>query len=216
MTLRKVLTIILACMGKIHNNQHFPKTKVISTTDIETGSELEIEVSTSNAQDQCYQFTWVGLAENENFTTSSTCLDFESDFNSLFGRSVPCFHPLVWTIDDGDGMNGPILEEIEQQCQETGCDPFCSRGGAMCMKYSVKERNKDKTVRWESHFCGSGVKWDGSGISHGRCYGEDNVEGKDHKICLCNDMSKCNGAQNIKFTSMIILLNAIFILNAIL
>ena len=40
-------------------------------------------------------------------------------FNSLFGRSVPCFHPLVWTIDDGNGMNGPILAEIEQQCEVT-------------------------------------------------------------------------------------------------
>ena len=52
MNLEIVLTIILICMGKIQNNKHFSKTKVFSTKDIETGSELEIEISQAQAQDQ--------------------------------------------------------------------------------------------------------------------------------------------------------------------
>ena len=83
------------------------------------------------------------------------------------------------------------------------------------MKYSVTDRNRERTVRLESHFCGQGVKWGGDVVSNNRCFNEDNVEGeklfaveilikcgfclsgKDHKVCFCNDGSKCNTSTNL-------------------
>ena len=46
------------------------------------------------------------------------------------------------------------------------------------MKYSVTDRNRERTVRLESHFCGQGVKWGGDVVSNNRCFNEDNVEGE--------------------------------------
>ena len=61
--------------------------------------------------------------------------------------------------------------------QEQGCDPFCARGGGMCTKYVVTDRNSDRTIRWEAHFCGLGIKWGGNAVSSTRCFYEDNVQG---------------------------------------
>ena len=103
-----------------------------------------------------------------------------SQFSTTFGREVPCFHPLVYTVNDENGLNGPIIDEIVEACQKTGCDPFCSRGGGMCVKYTVTDRSKSRVVRWESHFCGQGVKWNGDQVSGTRCFWEDNVQGNWH------------------------------------
>ena len=48
----------------------------------------------------------------------------------------------------------------------------------MCTKYIVTSRNKEKTIQWETHFCGQGVKWGGDVVSSNRCFNEDNVEGE--------------------------------------
>ena len=99
-------------------------------------------------------------------------------FTITYGRPVPCFHPLVYTFNDEFGQNSPNTTEIEEACERTGCDPFCARSGGMCMKYSVTDRNRERTVRLESHFCGQGVKWGGDVVSNNRCFNEDNVEGE--------------------------------------
>ena len=65
-------------------------------------------------------------------------------FLSKYGREIPCYEPTVYTENDGvgsyttqdwieswmisqNGYNRPNLTELEAQCQELGCDPFCSR-----------------------------------------------------------------------------------------
>ena len=50
------------------------------------------------------------------------------------------------------------------------------------MKYSVTDRNKERTVRLEAHFCGQGVKWGGDVLSNNRCFNELNIEGEALKI----------------------------------
>ena len=57
------------------------------------------------------------------------------------------------------------------------------------MKYSVTDRNKERTVRLESHFCGQGVKWGGDVVSNNRCFNEDNVEGE--KLLALETLIKC-------------------------
>ena len=74
-------------------------------------------------------------------------------------------------------------------------------------------RNKARTVVWESHFCGEGIKWDGTVISGSRCYKENNVNGRDHDACFCNDMSRCNEDSHSTAsltTSLVILFLMIF------
>ena len=147
---------------------------------------------------RCFQFTWVGIAEDGNQTDFQSCADYEDDvsissvcskikihiifiaiqFPTLFDRQVPCFSPLVWTYNDENGLNSPDINEIVNECERTGCNPFCARGGGMCTKYTVTDRNKERTVRWESHFCGQGIKWDGDGVSRGRCFSEKNIAGQ--------------------------------------
>ena len=63
-----------------------------------------------------------------------------------YGREIPCYEPTVYTVNDVErsllpkiecltiklmtsqnGHNRPNLTDLEAQCQEVGCDPFCSR-----------------------------------------------------------------------------------------
>ena len=83
----------------------------------------------------------------------------------------------------------------------------------MCLKYTVTNRNKDRTVAWESHFCGEGVEWDGNVISSRTCYSEQNVNnrGVDHSACFCNNMSKCNSAHRIELNTLITILFFLFL-----
>ena len=113
-----------------------------------------------------------------------------------YGKEVPCFPPLVRTYNDQNGQNSPNISEIVAACAQTGCTPTCPRAGGMCVKYTVTNRNKDRTIAWESHFCGEGITWDGSVISGRACYSEQNVNnrGVDHSVCFCNNMSLCNSA----------------------
>ena len=49
----------------------------------------------------------------------------------------PCFEPLVWTYNDENGGNEPDLGQLDQACQEQGCDPYCTPGPSQtCVKYS--------------------------------------------------------------------------------
>ena len=57
------------------------------------------------------------------------------------------------------------------------------------MKYSVTDRNRERTVRLEAHFCGQGVKWGGDVVSNNRCFNEDNVEGE--KLLAVEISIKC-------------------------
>jgi len=198
MTLRRRIFVILVIfMNWSCGSQH--GRRIIKTRDINTGIEYEIEEVDIPSQDECYQFTWIGVEDdNSNRTDFPTCLNLEESFPTSFGREVPCFHPLVYTVNDENGLNGPIIDEIVEACQRTGSDPFCSRGGGMCVKYTVTDRSKSRVVRWESHFCGQGVKWNGDQVSGTRCFWEDNVEGMDHRVCFSNDGSKCNGSAIVK------------------
>ena len=84
----------------------------------------------------------------------------------------------------------------------------------MCVKYTVTNRNKDRTIAWESHFCGEGITWDGSVISGRACYSEQNVNnrGVDHSACFCNNMSLCNSAITRHSTQHHTLIAIIFII----
>ena len=115
----------------------------------------------------------------------------------MYGREIPCFPPLVRTFNDENGGRSPNITEIVAACQQTGCNPFCPRAGGTCVKYTVTNRNKDRTVAWESHFCGEGIKWDGTVISGSKCYEENNVVGRDHSACFCNNMNLCNQADQL-------------------
>ena len=80
------------------------------------------------------------------------------------------------------------------------------------MKYSVTDRNRERTVRLESHFCGQGVKWGGDVVSNNRCFNEDNVEGK--KLLTLHFMRIKSGnfsfkVKTTKFASAMMEVNAI-------
>ena len=66
----------------------------------------------------------------------------------------------------------------------------------MCVKYTVIDRNSKRTISWESSFCGQGTNWNGEVVSSNRCFTENKVEGKDHRVCFCDDLSLCNSAKN--------------------
>jgi len=140
-----VKTFIIAICCCIISCEH--GRKIIKTKNLATGANVELIEIDANNNDQCYQFTWLGVSENDNFTSGSSCIDLEDDFTITYGRPVPCFHPLVWTYNDEFGQNSPNTSEIEQACQKQGCNPFCARSGGMCMKYSVTDRNRQRTVR---------------------------------------------------------------------
>ena len=76
-----------------------------------------------------------------------------------------------------NGHNRPNLTDLEAQCQEVGCDPFCSRctldthlfftyytclgvelifcrAGDACITYTVLNNDDERTVQIESKFCG--------------------------------------------------------------
>ena len=64
----------------------------------------------------------------------------------------------------------------------------------MCIKYTVMNRNKDRTVVWESSFCGQGTNWNQETISRNRCFTDNGGEGHYHRVCFCDDTSLCNSA----------------------
>ena len=55
--------------------------KIIHTKDVDSGQFVTIEEINSNENDECYQFTYVGVAEDDNMTSFSTCADLEQDVN---------------------------------------------------------------------------------------------------------------------------------------
>merc|ERR1712168_1303797 len=141
-----------------------PPTRTIQT-QMRSGESVQYDELYVTETDQCYQFTWIGISKEDNLSNNTesfpTCLDLENEFGSLYGREIPCFPPLVRTFNDENGGRSPNISEIVAACQQTGCNPFCPRAGGTCVKYTVTNRNKDRTVAWESHFCGEGIKWDG-------------------------------------------------------
>ena len=43
----------------------------------------------------------------------------------------------MWTYNDENGGNEPDLGQLDQACQEQGCDPYCTPGPSQtCVKYS--------------------------------------------------------------------------------
>ena len=67
------------CSG--HASHH--SRKIIHTKDVDSGQFVTIEEINSNENDECYQFTYVGVAEDDNMTSFSTCADLEQDVNIL-------------------------------------------------------------------------------------------------------------------------------------
>ena len=131
-------------------------------------------------------------------------------FQTVYGRQLPCFSPLVWTLNDEYANNRPNLTEIKMACDEIdGCTPYCLRAGGMCIKCTVMNRNKDRTVAWESSFCGQGTNWKGETISTTRCFTDNQGEGQDHSVCFCDDASLCNSAPSTRlntFSGLLILI----------
>eukprot|EP00092_Neocalanus_flemingeri_P003031 GFUD01003240.1.p1 GENE.GFUD01003240.1~~GFUD01003240.1.p1 ORF type:complete len:219 (+),score=35.85 GFUD01003240.1:7-663(+) len=190
------------------NARKEPRKQVRTVSDGD--SIIEIGVENTQETDRCYQYTWVGVEGpdmNVNGTGSfPSCMDLESDFSIIYGRELPCFAPLVWTVDDENANNRPNVTEIIEACQthDPPCDPYCLRAGQMCVKYTVTDRNKRRTVSWESSFCGQGTNWEGEVVSANRCFTENKVGGKDHRVCFCDDMSLCNSARKLSEHSVII------------
>merc|ERR1711874_770755 len=85
-------------------------------TQLPSGEFVQYEEFDITESDECYQFTWIGLSEEDNLGNNTesfpTCLDLENDFVSKYGREIPCFPPLVRTYNDETGMNSPNVTQI--------------------------------------------------------------------------------------------------------
>ena len=79
------LTILIVtmfwCSSSSHASDH--GRKIIHTKDVDSGQFVTIEEIDSNENDECYQFTYVGVAEDDNMTSFSSCADLEQDVNIL-------------------------------------------------------------------------------------------------------------------------------------
>ena len=53
--------------------------RMIRTKSLETGEYLEMEEVIADDKDECFQFTWVGIAEEGNNTDFQSCTDYEED-----------------------------------------------------------------------------------------------------------------------------------------
>jgi len=178
--------------------------------DAKTGNILNTDEQETN--DRCYQFTWVGIASRDMAANSSSgfpsCSDLSDDWLGKYGREIPCYEPTVYTVNDGNGHNRPNLTDLEAQCQEVGCDPFCSRAGDACITYTVFNNDDERTVEIETQFCGQVQRmWDGAVVTNGRCYTEYDVGGaQDHQVCFCDDNDRCNGAVRDQAGTLVLLL----------
>ena len=61
-----------------HSVGHHHK-RMIRTKSLETGEYLEMEEVIADDKDECFQFTWVGIAEEGNNTDFQSCTDYEED-----------------------------------------------------------------------------------------------------------------------------------------
>jgi len=170
--------------------------------------------SEQESNDRCYQFTWLGMASRDMAANSSSgfpsCSELSDAWLTTYGRAIPCYEPTVYTVNDGNGHNRPNLTDLEAQCQEVGCDPFCSRAGDACITYTVLNNDDEGTVEIESKFCGQVQRmWDGAVVTNGRCYTEYGVGGaQDHQVCFCDDIDRCNRAgRDLASTLMLLLLS---------
>jgi len=164
------------------------------------------------SNDRCWQFTWLGIASRDQAANSSSgfpsCSELSEDWSERYGREIPCYEPTVYTVNDGNGHNRPNLTDLEAQCQEVGCDPFCSRAGDACITYTVFNNDDERTVEIETQFCGQVQRmWDGAVVTNGRCYTEYDVGGaQDHQVCFCDDNDRCNGAVRDQAGTLVLLL----------
>ena len=65
-----------------HSVGHHHK-RMIRTKSLETGEYLEMEEVIADDKDECFQFTWVGIAEEGNNTDFQSCTDYEEDVRKI-------------------------------------------------------------------------------------------------------------------------------------
>jgi len=168
--------------------------------DPRSGEYTLVQEETS---DRCYQYTWVGIQGRDQVGgvngsgTFPSCETLEESFPTLYGRMIPCYEPTVYTYNNEYGTNRPNLSAIVEACNNQGCDPYCSRSGDSCVKYTVINNDDERSVEWESSFCGQvTTQWNGEVVSSGNCYTERDVMGsQDHQVCFCDDSELCNGGE---------------------
>jgi len=147
--------------------------------DPRSGEYTLVQEETS---DRCYQYTWVGIQGRDQVGgvngsgTFPSCETLEESFPTLYGRMIPCYEPTVYTYNNEYGTNRPNLSAIVEACNNQGCDPYCSRSGDSCVKYTVINNDDERSVEWESSFCGQvTTQWNGEVVSSGNCYTERDV-----------------------------------------
>ena len=132
---------------------------------------------------KCWQYTWMG-PETEKTNNTGSCMDLETED----GIQKPCFSPIVWTVNDEYGENEPDLDELEEQCDEVGCNPFCTPGPSeRCMKYTEWSKANGGNMIYTAKFCGTVTVWDGNHASGDRCVRSNGTE-----YCYCNKEMKIN------------------------
>eukprot|EP00092_Neocalanus_flemingeri_P027350 GFUD01029662.1.p1 GENE.GFUD01029662.1~~GFUD01029662.1.p1 ORF type:complete len:198 (-),score=39.28 GFUD01029662.1:48-641(-) len=161
----------------------------------EKGAVVKAVVEDVSATSKCWQYTWMG-PETEKTNQTGSCLDLETDE----GPQRPCFSPIVWTVNDDTGENEPDLNELEEQCDEKGCNPHCTPGPSeRCIKYTEWSGKK---MSYTAKFCGSvTLDWTGNKASGDRCYRSDGQE-----YCMCNqDMGDgCNMGHTLSSLGLVV------------
>ena len=138
---------------------------------------------------KCWHYTWMG-PETEKTNNTGSCLDLGMDVNAK-----PCFPPIVWTVNDEYGENEPDLNELEEQCNLVGCNPFCTPGPSeRCMKYTEWSKESGGKMIYTSKYCGTVTDWTGNHVSKDNCYRTNRDE-----YCFCNKEMKinCNSGRKI-------------------
>jgi len=132
------------------------------------GDSLPLVHTTEQAPAQCWQYTWLGAA-NERVNYTATCSDLLGDEEGA-AISKPCFSPLVWTENDENGANQPDLDELEAACEKVpGCSVHCTPGPSeRCIKYTEFSAGK---LAYTSSFCGRiTLDWTNESPDNSRCY----------------------------------------------
>lgn len=96
--------------------------------------------------------------------------------------------------------NGPNLEQIRTKCQrgetlsKETCIPFCTKeSGKSCIQMTYTRRDKEKSIIYQTHFCGEGIDLTNNGktIRKG-CHKQTNLDEYDVEACFCQG-HECNG-----------------------
>jgi len=163
------------------------------------------------ANNDCWQFTWVGPVDESVQTQPRTC-------NDIAPEDI-CNEPLIFT-NGTNPNNQPDMTQVAAMCGGSQGNYTCTctrRGGQSCVKYTKFLQGTDTAV-YTSSFCGTGVENSNFGtvpINNNRCPKTAGPLGYEIEACFCQD-SLCNAASTMSATSMLLsFLLCIFLIKVI-